>query len=406
MKVLLVLCLTIILSFEVLSAAGLAEDSTKLSCAVVGSNDSAMISGCAASSPDTTIVEKRNVLQRIIAYFGDANKENNKRFDVNFIGGPYYSSDTQFGIGLVGAGLYRMSGCDKSMQPSNVSLYSSFSTVGFWMVGIRGNNLFPEEKYRLNYKLYLYSFPTYYWGMGYDNANVDDNKTKMKRFQANVSAEFMFKLCHNLYIGPMVAWDFINGTEVERNAHLFEGMPMKFNNYGIGATVQYDSRDLITNASRGIYVYLSQMFRPKWLGNDNAFSTTHVRMSAYKQVWNGGILAGDVMGEFNFGSPTWANMAKLGVGGCMRGYYEGRYRDKHCLSAQIELRQHVWRRNGIVVWVGAGNVFHDSSSFKHILPNYGIGYRWEFKKRVNVRLDFGMGKSGQSGFTFNINEAF
>ncbi len=34
------------------------------------------------------------------------------------------------------------------------------------------------------------------------------------------------------------------------------------------------------------------------------------------------------------------------------------------------------------------------------------GYRWEFKKNVNVRLDYGFGKSGQSGFLFNINEAF
>ena len=40
------------------------------------------------------------------------------------------------------------------------------------------------------------------------------------------------------------------------------------------------------------------------------------------------------------------------------------------------------------------------------LPNYGIGYRWEFKNRVNVRLDYGFGKKGQSGFLFNINEAF
>ena len=42
---------------------------------------------------------------------------------------------------------------------------------------------------------------------------------------------------------------------------------------------------------------------------------------------------------------------------------------------------------------------------KHILPNYGFGYRWEFKKRVNVRLDLGFGKH-QTGFIFNINEAF
>ena len=42
----------------------------------------------------------------------------------------------------------------------------------------------------------------------------------------------------------------------------------------------------------------------------------------------------------------------------------------------------------------------------HVLPNFGIGYRWEFKKDVNVRLDYGFGKGGQSGFIFNINEAF
>ena len=45
------------------------------------------------------------------------------------------------------------------------------------------------------------------------------------------------------------------------------------------------------------------------------------------------------------------------------------------------------------------------SFLKHILPNYGFGYRWEFKKRVNVRLDLGFGKH-QTGFIFNINEAF
>lgn len=40
------------------------------------------------------------------------------------------------------------------------------------------------------------------------------------------------------------------------------------------------------------------------------------------------------------------------------------------------------------------------------LPNYGIGYRWEFKKRMNVRLDYGFGKKDQNGFLFSINEAF
>ncbi|MDE5632787.1 MAG: hypothetical protein K2I54_08290, partial [Muribaculaceae bacterium] len=68
---------------------------------------------------------------------------------------------------------------------------------------------------------------------------------------------------------------------------------------------------------------------------------------------------------------------------------------------------HIWRRNGLVAWVGAGTVFPKFSamSMRKVLPNYGIGYRWEFKKRVNVRLDLGFGKH-QTGFIFSINEAF
>lgn len=101
-------------------------------------------------------------------------------------------------------------------------------------------------------------------------------------------------------------------------------------------------------------------------------------------------------------------MALLGNSYSMRGYYEGRYRDKHKIEGQVELRQHVWKRNGVVVWIGAGTVFNKFSALcmDRVLPNYGIGYRWEFKKNVNVRLDYGFGKNGQSGFIFNINEAF
>lgn len=355
-----------------------------------------------------TLKKRPGLFTRIINYFGDANKEKpEKKFDVNFIGGPYYSSDMKLGLGLVGAGMYRMNGCSKEMQPSNVSLFGSVSTVGFYMLGIRGNNLFPKDRYRLNYSMSFYSFPSYFWGIGFYQGNNDVNKTKIKRFQSKLKAEFLFRLGKEFYLGPVLVWDYARAQDVNKDyMYLFDGMSLVQRNYGVGASVQYDTRDFISNASRGIYAYLSQTFRPSWLGNDQAFSTTEFQLRGYKSVWKGGILAGELKGMFNFGNPSWAMMAELGGSNSMRGYYEGRYRDKHSMSMQVELRQHVWRRNGITVWAGAGNVFHDSRTFKKILPNFGIGYRWEFKKRVNVRLDLGFGKSGQNGFIFNINEAF
>ena len=170
----------------------------------------------------------------------------------------------------------------------------------------------------------------------------------------------------------------------------------------------YDTRDNLTNPHRGYYLRLQQLTRPRFMGNDYAFSTTSLRFDTYQRPWKGAILAEDVCTTFNFGNPSWGMMAELGGTTSMRGYYEGRYRDKHSMEATVELRQHIWKRNGIVVWGGAGTVFPKFSALrsKYILPNAGVGYRWEFKKDVNVRLDYGFGKSGQSGFLFNINEAF
>lgn len=62
---------------------------------------------------------------------------------------------------------------------------------------------------------------------------------------------------------------------------------------------------------------------------------------------------------------------------------------------------------GGAVWVGGASVFPrlDKFSLGKVLPEVGIGLRWEFKKASNVRLDYGLGRHS-SGFVFSINEAF
>ena len=98
-----------------------------------------------------SVPAKRSFFKKFLDYFNDANKEKkNKKFDFSVIGGPHYSSDTKFGLGLVAAGLYRTDSADTILPPSNVSLYGDVSTVGFYLLGVRGNHLFPQDKYRLN----------------------------------------------------------------------------------------------------------------------------------------------------------------------------------------------------------------------------------------------------------------
>lgn len=347
-------------------------------------------------------------VNRILDYFNDSNKnKKHKRFDFSVIGGPHYASDTKFGLGLVAAGLYRTDPNDSILPPSNVSLYGDVSSVGFYMLGVRGNHIAPKGRYRIDYHLYFYSFPSDFWGIGYEMGDNDANKSDMKRWQAQAEVSFLFRVADNFYIGPMASYDYVIGKHIER-PELLQGMDQHTWNVGAGVSLVYDNRDNLTNPHRGIFLNINQMFRPGFMGNDYAFSTTAFRFDAYQQLGKGTVLAEDIGANLNFGNPSWGMMAELGGTHSMRGYYEGRYRDKHSLEATVELRQHVWKRNGIVVWVGAGTIFPKFSALrsKQILPNAGVGYRWEFKKNVNVRLDYGFGKSGQSGFLFNINEAF
>lgn len=352
--------------------------------------------------------KKRGLINRIIDYFADSNKEKPyKKFDFSIIGGPHYSTDTKLGLGIVATGLYRTDKADSLLPRSNVAIYGDITTANYYKIGVRGNHIFPHDRGRIVYDVAFDSFKSDFWGIGFDNGDNDANKSRMDRCQVNAEINMLWRCAPNLYIGPALVYDFAYADNVER-PELLNGMNRRTWNIGAGISLVYDSRDVITNPHKGVYLNLSQYFRPAFIGNEYAFSTTDLHASAYTKVWKGGIIAGDLRGTLNFGNPSWGMMALLGSSYSMRGYYEGRYRDKHKIEIQVELRQHLWGRNSMVIWAGAGTVFNKFSAIQadRLLPNFGIGYRWEFKKDVNIRLDYGIGKSGQSGFIFNINEAF
>jgi hypothetical protein len=72
-------------------------------------------------------------------------------------------------------------------------------------------------------------------------------------------------------------------------------------------------------------------------------------------------------------------------------------------------------RHGYVAWAGAGTIADDRSEFLslQVLPNWGVGYRFEVQPRMNVRVDIGFGRdfldSGNKfipSVYFNFTEAF
>lgn len=358
--------------------------------------------------PMDTVEQKRNLIQKIKYYFDHTNDVPNdyKRFDWSIIGGPYYSSDVHFGIGIVASALYRTSMTDTLLRPSNAAVKAQISTTLFYSFSLSGEHIFPGHRWVMDYKVKFQSLPTYFWGIGYTNAR-DDIKSKYKEKSVLSHVDFLYRPWEQLYVGPSVDFNYFITHERRDNLQLWEGMQLKNTVAGVGLKISYDTRDNVTGPQKGWLLSVSQRIFPKWLGNNNhAFASTEFEVCNYQHLWKGGLLASRIHGNFTYGKTPWSMMPTFGDVG-MRGYYYGRYRDKCEADFTLELRQKVWRRNGVVFWVGAAEVAPNLKHFnmRKVLPNIGIGYRWEFKKNVNVRVDFGVGK-GTTGFEFNINEAF
>lgn len=361
----------------------------------------------AGNDVDSVSAKNKNIFDKFIDYFNHSNDDKpQKNFDISFIGGPHYSSDAKFGIGLMAAGVYRHDKKNLDIQPSNITVYLDATTKLCVEVGVCGLHIFPNDDRRITYDVSFANINTKFWGIGYENARHDYNESKFKYLCSHAQAEYVWRIKGRVYGGPVTTFDYINGRDFAK-PELWNDEADRTFNVGVGFTLLYDSRDNATYSTRGYFMKFHQQFNPRFLFNKYAFSRTSLTASSFHKVWKGGILAARLHADFTYGNTPWGLLPTLGGSQTMRGYYEGRFRDKSEIDICMELRQHIWRRSGAVAWVGVGTVFPEFKALRNnmLLPNYGIGYRWEFKKFMNVRLDLGFGRH-QTGFIFSINEAF
>ena len=356
--------------------------------------------------------QKRGFFRRVFDYFdGSAiDKTFEKKMDFTFVAGPSYSSKTSLSIGVLAAGLYRVDRTDSLSSPSNISIFGNFAISGYYYIGISGNTFFKRNKHRIDYELGFRSQPSAFWGLGYDAINNTAGSYTAKKYIVDV--QYKYALLKYVYVGGAISFNHTMAKGLTKPEYLM-GQDIRYTATGIGTFIEYDSRDIVTSPFKGIYASVRAMVYPKGLGNcGNTLWKVKVTMDWYQKLWRDAVLAFDLYGEFSSDRTPWTMNAMLGGNWRMRGYYEGRFNDLDLMSVQVELRQRIYRRIGCTVWGGAGNVFHSFREFdwSKTLPNYGIGLRWELKKRMNVRFDYGFGKKVQgkriSGFIMSINEAF
>lgn len=339
--------------------------------------------------------------------YGNVDRTFDRKMDLTFALLPSYSREGGVGIGGGATALYRLDRTDSLMQPSDMSVNFNVAVKGFYTLSLKGNTNFKGNRSNLSYRLALMRKNLDWWGVSYEGCSVNP-VSGYTRQQIRLDADYRYRLLPKFYAGAALNINYTGALNVKVPEYL-EGQEYSYYFTGLGLSLQYDSRDLIMNPSRGIYFIAKEVIYPGFMGTyGRTVSSTTIIFDAFIPAWKGCVFAFDFYGQLNSRHTPWTLREELGGGGSrMRGYYAGRYIDCSQMTAQLELRQHIYGRLGCVAWGGAGTVFPSFSAFnpKGILPNYGIGLRFEFKHRMNIRIDYGFGK-GTSGFVVQFAEAF
>ncbi|WP_252515667.1 BamA/TamA family outer membrane protein [Escherichia coli] len=329
--------------------------------------------------------------------------------DWGVLAGPFYSPEMGAGVGLVQAAVYQASK-QSGGKNSAISVTGFASLTGAFGVELNNYSYLDNDTWRFYLNGVVNKVPTDYWGRGYRAGYVKKNFGEYIAEQQQLSPSFLFRIADNTYIGT--GWKFNSVNAVSVNPAFRKYMSehdYQQHSVSSGASVifSYDSRDFLLNAHRGQGLDVRYTWYSPFLGSDERFSTTEVQYNYYYSLDDRTVLAFDNYARFVSGHVPWDQFSHLGNGRQMRGYYDGRYQDNHVFAFQMEYRRKLAWRHGITFWVGGGTMSKTVGhlGYGHWLPDAGIGYRFEFKPRMNVRLDFGIGKRS-CGFYFQTGEAF
>jgi hypothetical protein len=194
------------------------------------------------------------------------------------------------------------------------------------------------------------------------------------------------------------------GTDPDALPLQFDTAP-KVRAAGLGATIEYDSRDMPTNPYKGRYFKAEGVFNEEAIGSDQTYQTYTLGFKSYHAITDSFVVAWEIQGCQKGGTaPLW-DACRIPL----RGFSAFDYLGTASASGQVEARWRFYKRWGLVAFGGsgwAGSSF-SASGEDETIPSYGAGVRFEVlpAKRINMRLDFARSDDSDAVY-FSVGEAF
>jgi outer membrane protein assembly factor BamA len=334
--------------------------------------------------------------------------------EIKVIGYPYvfYTPETQLAFGLGGM-VYFRTALQPAQKPSKITIAGYYTTNNQYLISLKPRIYFPGKKRTYLESDFYFSYDVgKFYGLGNSTKEIDSVNYKTSSFGIYVEAQRKGLVFDLLQVG--LIYDYINVgmNDKMNNPNLYDSSVTGIDGGkvgGLGLSWTYDSRDNISFPSSGVLYKVSGIFYGRFFASDFTYNRYRFDLRQYVAPIKDNILAFQIYSDLNTGSPPFFCMPALGGSTRMRGFFEGRYRDKNYLMGQLEYRKIVWWRIGVAAFYSVGDVFGNFNQLKlsELKQSYGFGLRFVFdtKEKINLRVDFGKTKES-TGIYFSMDEAF
>lgn len=321
------------------------------------------------------------------------------------------SIETGWSFGIAGSSTFHLQKADTNARTSNVQALGLYTTRGQFVVALNGSIYFPGERFIVNHQLSYSSFPDKFWGLG--KIAPDSNKESYKFKQYYVYLHPQRLVGRSLFLGLVYEFQRVFDTQYPAGGLLDKENILGRNGYhvsGLGLSFTYDTRNNAFSPDRGSMMQFYFDHFASILGSDYQYTNFALDFRQFVRIHKQQVLALQAYGFFTDGDVPLRSLPPLGGANSMRGYYQGRFRDKNLAVIQAEYRMPLYRRFGAVAFGDIGNVGPTMAdlNFQYLKYSYGGGLRIALNKieKLNLRLDYGINAKGTGGFYLQLGEAF
>ncbi len=267
-----------------------------------------------------------------------------------------------------------------------------------------------KERYRIEGYIGGAKFPNKFYGIGNETRTEDEESFTSRYFALWVNAQR--HAISGLSLG--LRYEFLQYSIIERDAGglLASGAVAGSSDgrcSGAGIFARWDTRNDGFAPDAGRYYQASAVVFGQALGSEFSFTRYTLDLREYLPGFSSHVVALQGYVSLMGGTPPFSMLSQLGGQSSLRGYYEGRFRERNLALIQAEYRVHVWWRIGVVGFAGFGGVADTPghlrpASFHHSL-GAGLRYNITDEERIAVRVDYGIGQNS-NGLYITIGEAF